>query len=129
MTPGFVYVIDSPTPFDLLNGQTEGRSLCDELAGAGIENAYHVAADKEMLEIVLRLRVATECKRRALPPTLVLSMYAEGAGLRLTSGELVPWNELRGMLLAVRHAQPSGVFVCFVRGHGGGLTDFFVRGW
>jgi hypothetical protein len=129
MSSGFVYVVESPTPFDLLNGQTDGRSLCDELQAAEIDNAYHVAADTETLEIVLRLRIATECKRRGLPPTLVLATYAEPLGLRLTSGELVTWDDLRGMLLAVRDAQPGEALVCFILGKGGGLTDLFVRGW
>jgi hypothetical protein len=129
MPPGFVYVIDSPTPFDLLNGQTEGQDVCDELELAEIAYAYHVAADKEMLEIILRLRIATEVKRRALPPTLLFSVYAEDKGLRLTSGELGPWAELRGMLLAVRDAQPAGVLVCVMRSKGGGLSDLFVRKW
>src|ERR1700674_1377436 len=71
MPPGFVYVIDSPTPFDLLNGQTEGQDVCDELELSEIAHAYHLAADKEMLEIILRLRIATEVKRRGLPPTLL----------------------------------------------------------
>lgn len=129
MTTGFVYVIESPTPFDLLNGQTAAQLLCEELEVAGIGHGYHVAADKEMLEIVLRLRIATECKRRAIPATLVLSIYAESRGLRLTSGELVLWDELQGMLLAVRYAQPIGALVCFVHGRGGELTDGFVPGW
>jgi hypothetical protein len=127
MSPGFVYVVESPTPFDLLNGQTEGRALCDELELAGITYSHHVAADAETLEIVLRLRIATDCKRRALPPTVILVMYASDRGLRLTSGETVPWDDLRGMLLAVRYAQPVGTMICIVRGTGGGLSDLFVR--
>ena len=126
---GFVYVIESPTPFDLLNGLTDGGELCDELRQAGIECGLHLAADTEALEIALRLRIATECKRRGVPPTIVLAMYASDQGLRLTSGEVVPWDELRGMLLAVRYAQPSGAMVLFVRGKGGGMSDLFVRGW
>ena len=129
MPTGFVYVIDSPTTFDLLAGPTEGREICDELELAGIEHAYHLAADKEMLEIVLRLRIATECKRRGVPPTLLFSVYAEDFGLRMTSGELVPWAELRGMLLAVRDAHAAGTFLCVMRSKGGGLTDLFVRRW
>jgi hypothetical protein len=129
MSSGFVYVIDSPTPFDLLNGRTEGQEVCDELELSEIPYAYHLAADKEMLEIILRLRVATEVKRRGLPPTLLFSVYAEDKGLRLTSGELVPWAELRGMLLAVRDAQPAGILFCLMRSKGGGLSDLFVRRW
>ena len=126
---GFVYVIESPTPFDLLNGQTDGGELCDELRQAGIACGRHVAADKEALEIALRLRIATECKRRGVPPTIVLVVYASDEGLRLLSGEIVPWDELRGMLLAVRNAQPGGAMVCMVRGKGGGMSDLFVREW
>ncbi|HVT39944.1 MAG TPA: hypothetical protein VHE78_12915 [Gemmatimonadaceae bacterium] len=129
MPPGFVYIIDSPTSFDLLNGRTEGQDVCGELELANIENAYHLAADKEMLEIILRLRIATEVKRRGLPPTLLFSVYAEDKGLRLTSGELVSWSELRGMLVAVRDAQPAGILFCLMRSKGGGLSDLFVRRW
>ena len=128
MSSAFVHVIESPTPFDLLNGRTDGQDVCEELDASGIEHTLHVAADKEMLEIVLRLRVATESKRRGWAPAIVFTMYADDGGLRLTSGELVPWSELQRMLIAVRDAQPSGVLMSFLRGRGGSMADLFVKG-
>lgn len=127
MPSAFVHVIESPTPFDLLNGRTDGQEVCDEFGVAGIAHALHVVADKEMLEIALRLRIATESKRRGTAPAIVFTMYAEHSGLRLTSGELVAWEELQRMLIAVRDAQPNGVLMSFLRGKGGALADLFVR--
>lgn len=53
----FVYVIESPSSFDLLDGRTEGRSLCEALTLSGISYFYSLATDRNTLLTALGNRL------------------------------------------------------------------------
>ncbi len=111
---GFVYVIESPAPHDLLDGRTEGRVLTEALLLAGIPHWYSLASDRAMLLESLgnRLREASRHHNNKLLPILHLSMHGSHQGVALTNGEFISWYDLRGLLLPLVQAMQGSLLVC-----------------
>jgi hypothetical protein len=47
---GFVHIVESPSPADLLDSRTEGKVLSEALDLAGIKRFYNLATNEEMFK-------------------------------------------------------------------------------
>lgn len=109
----FVYVIESPSSRDLLDGRTEGRMLTEALRLAEIPHWYSLASDRSMFREALseRLLEAWEAHGKKVP-ILHLSLHGSTDGVVLTSGESLSWDELRQELMPLIRAMDGGLLVC-----------------
>src|SRR5689334_6275927 len=101
---GFVYVIESPSPEDLLDGRTEGNVLIDALRLAGIPYWYSLSVNKSMLLKALSDRLLEAWKFHNKIPIIHLSMHGNTNGVELSSKEFLSWHELRQVLIPLNGA-------------------------
>lgn len=119
MTTGFVHVIESPSAQDLLDGRTEGRSLCEALSLANIPHCYNLATTLESFREALGARLTNACAQHEAPPILHLSMHGNNEGVALTDGTFLTWNQLRLELAALKNAMAGGLLICMSSCFGG----------
>lgn len=112
MGNGFVYVIESPADTDLLDGRTEGRSLCEAMRLAGIPHWYSLATTSRSFEESLGRRLHQALEHFNKPPILHLSMHGNNDGVALTNGEFVTWANLRKSLTPLTEAMQGGLLIC-----------------
>lgn len=105
--PDAVYVIESPSPEDLLERRDEGEALARTLGLAEIEVHYFLAANEEMVEAAFE-RIATHVKERpdwaVAMPWIHFSAHGHEEGLELTDGQLLYWPVLTRMLKKLHKA-------------------------
>lgn len=109
---GFVHVIESPSPIDLLDGRTEGRSLGQSFKLAGIEHAYSLAVNRQMVQLALTDRLESEMNRCRRFPIIHFSAHGNGEGLELTDGTMLSWADLSDLLQPIYRAVNSGLLIC-----------------
>ena len=113
MEKGFVYVIESPSAVDLLDGITEGRSLCEALRLSGIDHWYSLATNRETFSQSLHDRLGEALKRFPQKyPLLHLSMHGNDSGVSLTNNEFLSWKELRDVLKPLTKIMDSSSIIC-----------------
>ena len=105
--PDAVYVIESPSPEDLLEGRDEGQALARALGLAGIEVQYFLAASEEMVEAAFD-KIATHVRARpdwaVAMPWIHFSAHGHEDGLELTDGQLLYWSVLTRLLRQLHKA-------------------------
>jgi hypothetical protein len=109
---GFVYIIESPSAHDLLDGRTEGRTLGEALTLAAIPHWYSLAIDKATLTQALGPRLLEACRALGKLPILHLSVHGNQNGVQLSSGEFISWHDLRNLLLPLNQAMQGGLLIC-----------------
>ena len=119
MTQGFVYVIESPADTDLLDGRTEGRSLCEALRLANIPHWYSLVTTSKTFEDSLGSRLSEALSRFNKPPILHLSMHGNNEGVALTNDEFLTWENLRRSLTPLTNAMAGGLLICMSSCFGG----------
>ncbi len=111
----YVHIVESPSPDDLLDGRTEGNTLCSFLKLAGIPCQYNLVVNRRLFEAALTARIEAGLKEFDLPPILHFSAHGNQNGLQLThqrdAGEIMPWADLRALLLPLQQ-NLEGVGVC-----------------
>ena len=112
MLNAFVYVIESPAPQDLLDGRTEGRSLCEVLRLADIPHWYSLVTTPETFQSSLTTRLVDAASTLKKSPILHLSMHGDGLGVQLTNGDMLTWDQLRKAIDPVTNALNGGLLVC-----------------
>lgn len=112
MIHAFVAAIESPASRDLLDGRTEGRTLCEALKLANIPHSYSLATDREALRIALGDRLRAAARHHGKAPIVHLSMHGNTEGVSLTSGDFLTWDELRIELLPLLRATQGSLLVC-----------------
>jgi hypothetical protein len=117
---GFVYIVESPSPDDLLDSRTEGRVLSEALDLAGIKRFYHLATSEEMFKKAIWDRLI-ECWKKVpdLNPIIHLSMHGNGEGIQLTDGTFIKWSSLRGILKHLTEAMEGRLLICMSSCFGG----------
>lgn len=115
----FVYVIESPADTDLLDGRTEGKSLCEAFNLANIPHWYSLVTTPKTLEESLGTRLAEALSRFEQPPILHLSMHGNDQGVALTNGEFLTWADLRKSLTPLTNAMEGGLLICMSSCFGG----------
>lgn len=110
-----VVVIESPAPGDILDDRTEGEALTKALRLAGIPSEYFRAINKSTFEESFHRSAGLGWSARGtfqdgrvehtiFVPFIHISCHGNENGLALTSGEFVPWCELRQYLLSFANA-------------------------
>lgn len=99
MLNAFVYIVESPSDDDVLEGRSEGRSLCESLKLAGIDHEYCPVATRKTFNKALNAKMIEAITRRdGKFPILHLSTHGNKDGLGLTDGTVLTWAELRAEL-------------------------------
>lgn len=112
MASGFVYVIESPSDSDLLDGRTEGRSLCGALRLAEIPHWYSLVTTSATFSDSLGRCLSEALTRFGMSPIIHLSMHGNNEGVALTNGEFISWNNLRTSLAPLTNAMNGGLLIC-----------------
>jgi len=107
-----VFVIEAPSSKDLYESRSEGQHLCELLRLAGIKSRYHLTADAERFRDALDAlyTIAGTLSSEAL--LLHISAHGNNAGIQLTSGETVTWDQLKQLIMPVNDAVDGRLIVC-----------------
>jgi hypothetical protein len=99
-----VFIVESPSPDDILYGRTEGQALSAALNLAEIKNEMYMALDEAAIKHALadaagRVRHSLAQIRPHIIPVVHISAHGNEHGLGLSNGKVLPWAELRKLLL------------------------------
>src|SRR5437763_11709769 len=98
-----VYIIESPSPINFLDGTSEGATLCAALKHAGVRAELFTVINEDMLfeaaeRVLGRLRSQRD-KEPDVLPVLHLSMHGSTAGITLTDRSAgFPWSNLGDLI-------------------------------
>lgn len=110
---GFVYIIESPSKYDLLDRRVEGEALSKGFNLAGIPYWYSLTVDKETLFEALSSRLIEACNyQHPRVPILHFSLHGDENNVGLTSGESLSWHDLRQLLLPLKRWMQGGLIIC-----------------
>jgi hypothetical protein len=108
----FVYIIESPSPQDLLDGRTEGRSLQEAFQLSRIPHVYNLVTNKEMFLEVFSNRLEKAVRSLNRLPVVHISVHGSPQGIELTDGTPIYWDELRQILCPLEQAAPGQLLLC-----------------
>ena len=108
----YVHIVESPSPDELLDGITEGRSLCSFLDIAEIPYSYNLAVDLDHFHMAMTDRVVEDINKFRKIPILHLSTHGNEQGIQLTDQSRIPWPELADYLLDIHEYIGGGLGVC-----------------
>ena len=102
----YVRIIESPSPDELLYGQTEGKALCSFLDISKIPYTYHLAIDRRMFGKALMDQIYETTLKFEAVPILHLSMHGSEKGIILTNQrdpkEIITWRELAKLIKPIK---------------------------
>jgi len=109
-----IYIIESQSPQDIIDGISEGHPLSEKLKELNITHEYYNVKDEiTFKEAIKNITTSLKTKTKALACVhLHLSMHGNSLGVGLTSGELITWHALADQLYSI--AKEIGV----LRTHG-----------
>jgi hypothetical protein len=96
-TEFYVYMVESPSSRDLLEGNLEGRVLCQALSLTGIDSTYSIVADTPTFREALGPRLVTKLQADQFARWPIIHLSAHGCrdGIALTNADhFVPWSDL-----------------------------------
>lgn len=110
---GFVYIIESPSKYDILDGRVEGEALSKAFDLAGIPHFHSQVSDRETLFEALSPRLIKACNYQSpRVPILHFSLHGDSDNIGLTSGESLSWHDLRHLLLPLNRQIRGGLIIC-----------------
>jgi hypothetical protein len=112
MINAFVYVVESPSDFDLLDGRTEGAALCEVLRLASVPFAYSLATTRAALDEALTNRLYGEIERYSRWPIIHFSAHGNQEGIGLTDGHDVSWADLHFLMRDLKNGMNGGLLTC-----------------
>jgi len=117
---GFVFIMESPSSEDLLDGRTEGRALSEALRLSGTDSWYCMVTSRKMLFRALQERLVAAINHFPKKnPILHFSMHGNQDGVGLTNGDFISWTELRAALASLNNAMDGGLLICMSSCFGG----------
>jgi hypothetical protein len=109
---GFVYVIESPSDVDLLDGRSEGRVLCQALKLAGIPHWYSLVTSPKTFEMSLQERLVQSLKAHPnMLPILHFSMHGNNEGIQISSGDFLSWTQLRHAIAPLNNQMNGSLLI------------------
>lgn len=112
MVNGFVYVIESPSDVDLLDGRSEGRVLCQALKLAGIPHWYSLVTTPKTFELSLQERLVQSLKAHPnMLPILHFSMHGNNEGIQISSGDFLSWTQLRHAIAPINNQMNGSLLI------------------
>jgi hypothetical protein len=115
----FVYVVESPSAFDLHSGRSEGGMIRRAVSLNGVHCASKLAVNIETFVLALRQGLAAEMQANSgFTPTVHISAHGFDHGIQLISGENISWDALRELLLPLNKALNGNLLVCMSTSRG-----------
>ncbi len=102
-----IYVVESPSPEDLLTGRNEGDSLTRVLKLAEIDVVYFLAVNAEMFEEAfnnIENLILNQSDIRTAMPIIHISAHGSDDGIELTDGDAIHWEKLSNLLSKLHKA-------------------------
>ena len=112
MSNRFVYIVESPSDVDMLDGRSEGHLLTEALSLTGIKSVYKMAVSRETFVRSLRGELVDAVKEVNRSPILHLSAHGDHRGIQLTDKTFVSWQKLREVLLPINQVMNGQLLVC-----------------
>ena len=109
----FVFVVESPSDVDFYHGRSEGYLLAQAAGLDEIPCVVRTAINKAAFIAALRLGI-TEAMATYPDRLPILHISAHGAtsGIQLSSGDVVPWQALRGLLTQINKTLDGLLVLC-----------------
>jgi hypothetical protein len=99
-----VFIVESPSDKDLLEGRKEGDTLSQALSLSGIKAKYFLVVSRNALRLAF-LEIEKEVLASKNPlislPYIHISAHGNDKGVGLTDGEFLSWADLRDFLLSL----------------------------
>lgn len=109
----FVFIVESPSHVDLLDGRTEGKALSEALILSNVRGWYSLATSLEMFKQTLTTRLGQALQNYpGMFPIMHFSMHGNQEGISLTNGDQISWDDLRQMLKPLNEAVNDGILIC-----------------
>jgi len=108
----FVYIVESPSAADLLNGVSEGHLIKESLKLAGINAVYSLAVDYSSFLKAIYSRLHEVMVELNSIPILHLSAHGDESGIELTDKRFINWNELRSLLIPLNKILQGALILC-----------------
>jgi len=101
----FIYMIESPSPVDLYNNITESVVLKSIAILNHIPFTSRTTINLETFRDALSIGLSEVMQENSARfPVIHLSMHGSSEGLKLSSGEIILWNNLRELLIPINKA-------------------------
>jgi hypothetical protein len=106
----YVYMIESPSPQDLMDNMQEGKLIREALNLIGIECVYQLATDRECFEIAIKDALRSRLRQSEDDPIIHISAHGvikkiehwtDCTGIALTDGTEITWEELEEYLTEI----------------------------
>ncbi|MFC1675091.1 hypothetical protein ACFL1K_04330 [Candidatus Omnitrophota bacterium] len=108
----FVYIIESPSPNDLLNDRSEGKLLTKALELALINSKYNLVVNENTFSEALQIRLYQAMSNTEGTPILHFSSHGNKDGIGLTNGGFISWEKLKELLIPVNKALRGALVIC-----------------
>lgn len=135
--PGYVYIIESPSPQNLLEGLGEGRLIQEALSLFGIHSQYKLAVDYDCFEKAIGHDLTLMLRSTPVNPIVHISAHGQQPtpdsggfcdGISLTDGYPIDWDDLRTHLSPINKLLNNELIVCMSSCYGfEGLRAAFTR--
>ncbi len=109
----FVYIVESPSAIDVYHGRSEGERVASTLRLDGVPCVTRTAINNEAF--VAALRVGLPEAMKVFPgryPVLHLSAHGSNAGIQLSSGQVIGWQDLRELLVPINQSLNGALLLC-----------------
>jgi hypothetical protein len=112
--PFFVYIIESPSAPDMYHRRFEGDMLQKALALDVILSAHRIAVSKEAFYAAVQVGLGQEMMQwyKDQVPIIHISAHGSQQGLQLTDTTIIPWVELKQLLLPLNEALKGNLILC-----------------
>lgn len=124
----FVYIIESPSAPDLYHGRSEGSLVAQTIRLDLIPCVTRMAINNEAFVAALRIglpEAMKQCPGRY--PILHLSAHGGREGIQLSSGEIVTWADLRGLLIPINESLQGALLLCMSACEGYGACQMAME--
>jgi hypothetical protein len=108
----FVYIVESPSPDDLLESVSEGHLIKESLKLAGISAVLSLAVDFQSFLKALYPRLHETLVKLNGIPILHLSAHGNEKGIELTDKRFIDWDELRKLLIPLNRILGGALILC-----------------
>lgn len=108
----FVYIVESPSAADLYQNRSEGMLLKQMLELSGTPCITRTAISRSTFNIALSDGIFNETKQHVdRLPIIHISAHGDHAGIVLSTGDKIDWNELRELLKPINEALHGSLLV------------------
>jgi hypothetical protein len=109
----FVYIVESPSAPDLYHGISEGARVADTLTLDRIPCVTRTAINLDAFTAALTVGLPEAMKQfPGRYPILHVSAHGSTDGVQLSSGDVLPWYQLRELLLPINQSFKGALLLC-----------------